>query len=138
MSEHSKEPWVFGTSDSDGTDAAKRAWLAVGVDHTPVPIAIISRINECNDLDTANARRIVACVNFCKGKPTELLEAAADFDAVPDDAEFEESHPVFKLAEDNDKLRELLRQAQNEFSYFGITYGSHSSLITKIDKVLKK
>lgn len=27
------------------------------------------------DEDAANARRIVACVNFCEGMPTEVLES---------------------------------------------------------------
>lgn len=51
------------------------------------------------------ARRIVACFNACAGKPTELLELAAEFDAAHDDAEWEPPHPIFRMASDIDHLK---------------------------------
>jgi hypothetical protein len=56
------------------------------------------------EMREANARRIVACINYCAGKKTELLEAAAEYDSAEDDAEWEPPHPIFMMAEENDTL----------------------------------
>lgn len=37
-------------------------------------------------------------------KAEALIQAARDFDASPDDAEFEPPHPIFMMAQDNDNL----------------------------------
>lgn len=52
----------------------------------------------------ANARRLVACWNYCKGKATELLEAAVEYNEAPDDAGWEEPHPIFMMAQERDTL----------------------------------
>lgn len=53
-----------------------------------------------------DASRIVAAVNACAGKPTELLELAAEFDAADEDAAWEPPHPIFRMASDMDRLAE--------------------------------
>ncbi len=60
--------------------------------------------------ETEDARRIVACVNACAGRPIELLEAAAEYSVAPMNAGWEPPHPIFRLADDNDKLRAAMRE----------------------------
>lgn len=50
------------------------------------------------------ARRLVACWNSCDGKPTELLERVAEFDAAPEDADWQPPHPIFQMASEIDAL----------------------------------
>lgn len=57
MSEHSPEPWSVG-------DAYGCACLFAETGQDPIGI----------DLSESDARRIVACVNFCRGLETEYLE----------------------------------------------------------------
>lgn len=57
-------------------------------------------------------RRIVACLKYCQGKTTELLEAAVEYNNAPYNAYWEPPHPIFSMADDIDRLcahREKLR-----------------------------
>jgi len=64
---HSPEPWGYNDDfcrDSANSIVWAYAWHA-GEDHLP---------------SEENARRIVACVNFCRGVPTYQLEAGVNLD----------------------------------------------------------
>ncbi len=67
MSEHSKEPWRITSIDG---------WDGVGT----VPDARGFADDVCKLVfnNPANARRIVACVNACRGISTEALESIKD------------------------------------------------------------
>lgn len=76
MSEHTKEPWECG--DPIG---ARRLWPTTYI-HAAGPtgrhVATTGGYSDSTEPNTleineANARRIVACVNACKGIPTESL-----------------------------------------------------------------
>jgi hypothetical protein len=60
--------------------------------------------------------------NSAKGLDSaELRNAAAEYDAAPDDASWEPPHPIFRLAQENDDLRkqrdELLNAAKQIKNY---------------------
>lgn len=64
MSEHTKEPWTTNGVRIESTNEhgwANDGWI----------------VGDCDGPDAlANARRIVACVNACKGIDTKFLEEA--------------------------------------------------------------
>ena len=73
MTEHTPEPWgLFSrhgtTAIVDVDDANKEIVAWMGFDRSEIP----KRVHK------ANARRIVACVNACKGMTTEELERCGD------------------------------------------------------------
>lgn len=106
MSENKEHKWIYIDSVTDTIKGIRKCF------------DICKQIGEstteyiCEILDEEDARRIVACVNFCKGRPTELLEAAVDFDNAPEDAEWEAPHTIFRMAEDIDRLRTALTAAE--------------------------
>ncbi len=69
---HSPEPWQQGETDN----ASAQVWDAenktVGTIHTGFGIVLA---NEAKQKGGANVRRIIACVNACRGIPVELLES---------------------------------------------------------------
>ena len=74
---HTPEPWhVFNHSWSD------TSVLADGFDHAICCLDINHATEESQEKDAelmeANARRIVACVNWCKGNSTEGMERAVE------------------------------------------------------------
>lgn len=69
----------------------------------------------------ANARRLVACWNACAGKSTDLLEAAAEYDAAPDDAEWEAPHPIFQMASEIDRLKALRDDLVEALAMYSLT-----------------
>lgn len=103
MSEHTQGPLHVG---GDGT-------IIYDKDGWGVASATVFHGRQEPGAAQVNARRIVACVNACDGKPTELLERAAEFNAAPDDAEWGPPHPIFEMARQIDELTsqraELLR-----------------------------
>jgi hypothetical protein len=73
---HAPEPWKM--TDADDTDvcifAANDNWLAnVGINVFNGSIAD-EHLQFLFDMDKANARRVVACVNACEGVTNEVLE----------------------------------------------------------------
>ncbi len=62
MSEHTKEPWTLGPAAVRGGDGqvVAKTW------------------GDDGGQELANARRIVACVNACRGISTEALESIKD------------------------------------------------------------
>lgn len=75
MSEkHTPEPWITDAT-GDGGDIARHIMNANG--HGPVYIArlpMVGTLGRAYKSQEANARRIVACVNACKGITTADLE----------------------------------------------------------------
>jgi hypothetical protein len=73
MSEHTKEPWTATNFSfkSKGWDDPFPVIQIKGAGDVP----IIAMAPE--EIDQANARRIVACVNACAGIDTEKLEQVA-------------------------------------------------------------
>lgn len=61
MTEHTKEPWRIEPATK------KDNWRTVGANNQVVSIF-------CGAMDMENARRIVACVNACRGLQTVELE----------------------------------------------------------------
>ena len=45
--------------------------------------------------------------------PEEFKKICKEFDASPEDASWDEGHPIFQLAQDNDKLCERLRAGRD-------------------------
>lgn len=64
---HTPEPWINGAYQME----------AGAFDSFPVPIRIHNVTLSGGVEAKANARRIVACVNWCKGIDTEFLEGSA-------------------------------------------------------------
>ena len=63
--EHTPTPWYC---DGDGVYSNK--------DCEGAPLAHVLSMGYDNDFRNIDARRIVACVNYCSGQPTETLEWA--------------------------------------------------------------
>jgi hypothetical protein len=75
MSEHTIEPWamVQGFNKKIGESLIIVPDGAIIGKEYEV-ICLISDMATLNNIDKANARRIVACVNACAGVPIEALE----------------------------------------------------------------
>lgn len=69
---HTKEPWIYGVGDTEEFGMV----FGVGLPTLPnwTVVAVLSPFDQLNELDEANARRIVACVNACAGIDTSSLE----------------------------------------------------------------
>lgn len=68
---HTAEPWIV---DLNNTYQGKPHYM-VGVEGTTTRIALTGEIGSGDDDESiANARRIVACVNACRGISNEILE----------------------------------------------------------------
>ena len=71
--EHTPEPWSAKFEQSGGYDCMTNAWVIPEID------AVLDRGDGRVEAD---ARRIVACVNACRGIPTKLLENCSHIGAV--------------------------------------------------------
>ncbi len=74
MTQHTKEPWHVGSQNDalyilDAAPAASNDFPNHDADRE-----VIAKIFGSYPVSDANARRIVACVNACKGIKTESLE----------------------------------------------------------------
>lgn len=67
MSQHTKEPWHTG---------AHKDLIVYDKDGHAIASAMVFHYEHQSSEATANARRIVACVNACAGYSTEALEDA--------------------------------------------------------------
>lgn len=72
MSSHQLTPWSWHGCAADG-------WHVIGSDGSPVCLLedgrhFLTGENRSDEMIAANARRIVACVNFCEGCETDALE----------------------------------------------------------------
>ena len=67
MTEHTPEPWFWDAGDH-GIDSSQPYCHVYVDDETTIT----------TDISATNARRIVACVNACKGIETETLEGGRD------------------------------------------------------------
>lgn len=109
---HTPEPWrLIAQGEAN-------QWCILGPDDQWV-IGLIHNGSMLVEKQHATMERIVACVNFCKGKSTELLQAVADYDAADASAAWESPHPIFRLAEENDRLRaenERLQKIERRFT----------------------
>lgn len=94
---HTAEPW---TVETDG------AHITIRADGYPVAEMWMS-----DGKHEANARRIVACVNACKGAPTALLERSSE--VIPPDA------PYSAIVKQRDELAAALRMAGAFFDKYG-------------------
>jgi len=72
MSEHTKEPWRVGDGKKPFYAWAGQIVAEHNFDGSEFILASCNQNHE--DEALANARRIVACVNSCRGIQTELLE----------------------------------------------------------------
>jgi hypothetical protein len=68
--QHTPEPWLIGDEDDPSSISSSS-----GRPVAETLVAVQRWTPEKQEEDYANARRIVACVNACKGIPTETLEA---------------------------------------------------------------
>lgn len=75
MSEHTKEPWVVLDLRLASTKKERLTISGFEMDMVVARIENIVSGKPIGDVDEANARRIVACVNACRDIPTEWLEA---------------------------------------------------------------
>ena len=73
---HTPEPWCSYVAEFDGVECVAIAKDAKVSGETSAAICVIAPTKDMNDEDIQNARRIVACVNACKGWDTETLEEA--------------------------------------------------------------
>ena len=78
MNEHTPEPWASFHATTPGLGET----VAIGRADTELQtfqegICIITDVKSMNATDIANARRIVACVNACRGMSTDYLENVA-------------------------------------------------------------
>lgn len=103
MNKHTAEPWqwldfgAWGDQVIYGPDAKER----------PIATAYAERGKRL--IARANAQRIVACVNACKGVPTAILEAstALTFPAIP---YLELETQADQLRTENARLRDALER----------------------------
>ena len=49
--------------------------------------------------------------------PEEFKKICADYDAAPDDFGWDESHPIFSLAQENDILNERVRELNDKIKW---------------------
>lgn len=70
--------------------------------------AKVAELERTRVIDSAAIKRLLAELKKTE-KERDLWKLAAEFNAAPDDAEFEAPHPIFKLAEVCDQLREQVR-----------------------------
>jgi hypothetical protein len=71
--QHTPEPWVAGFGL---IEESEEVMFGIGLPTLPTwtPIAILSTQRKLNATDTANAERIVTCVNACAGISNEALQ----------------------------------------------------------------
>jgi hypothetical protein len=76
--EHTKEPWELRTTLHGYFNEKCLSITQIGIGQLELAecIAIIDPIHLVGDLQKANARRIVACVNACAGISNEVLAGA--------------------------------------------------------------
>lgn len=130
MSEHTKEPWAYGSYHRllvvpviDGmTD--KHAFIA-DLGETEIPWDKTSDSRE----RYANARRIVACVNACAGIETELIEIVSD-----NDKTF--SGIIAALEQERDSLAEQVKVLRDALNLIRIGTGSRSFAYGVAEKAL--
>ena len=67
MSEHTKGPWRMIGENTRGL-----RFSAIGSD--TMLAAVYSRAHGDVENERSNAKRIIACVNFCEGQPSDFLE----------------------------------------------------------------
>lgn len=127
MDKHTKEPW------SASPEHNGKEW---GINAGKWGIAICADAPGDGTAE-GNARRIIACVNACAGKPTELLEHVAEFDAAPDDAEWVPPHPIFNMAREIDKLRADLVALSMERDMRRMAEQSNAKLIAELAEAKK-
>lgn len=108
---HTPEPWsycdggIFGPWDDKA-------------DENP-PIALIENCGmngPHTDLGFANARRIVACVNACRGIETNLIEQIT-YAVVSRNPVHEALYGAQKLTRERNELETKLREAEQEIAY---------------------
>jgi hypothetical protein len=75
MSEHTKEPWNVGFIE----DVPGEKYWVIGGDSL-----LFARLPSNHPVMLANAERIVACVNYCAGIPTDVLTNYSPPAPVPD------------------------------------------------------
>ena len=93
---HTPEPWRYEVR-ADGLTRVVR-WRDMGIEPQQICLVVTADATDAYDSDAsiANAARIVACVNYCRGLPTAALdgegvraaieEARRRFDVVKDTA----------------------------------------------------
>lgn len=100
--EHSVEPWSY-TGEDDGDFIV---WS--GEDFVGNIGAAMQRVGVIIDLDRANARRIVACVNACAGVDNATLERVAS-GAMQGSEIFEQAKRIATLERQRGELVEALK-----------------------------
>ena len=86
------------------------------------------------DLQLANARRIVACVNACEGISTADLEVAGRLAAA-------EGATLRRLADQRDELLNAIQSAINQVEYMHLKFqetGSGNSLVAQWKQLIAK
>lgn len=139
--EHTKEPWAFAESgDYEHENYVEEFFVIVPADKVPA-----SEMNDVSDelarvgvatwrygaryrdipeeVDEANARRIVACVNACEGILTERLE--------------EVSFPLAEYAELYDQNEELLKALKVVLSITEKPEGTYEVPLGMIDDIAR-
>lgn len=114
MREHTKEPWKVDP----------KATLRV-VDSEDRTIVSCAGSDFLRDEWEANARRIVACVNWCEGIPIEILEAKDDFTRLAD---------YYRVSKQRDELLAAMKQAAIEIKRCDYT-PARSTILIAIAKV---
>ncbi len=77
MAEHSPEPWRSEYGNEEGPDDSFGEFYRILAADADTDFDEIVRVG-----DEADARRIVACVNACRGVPTEALETGIVLEAI--------------------------------------------------------
>ena len=74
---HTPEPWRYEVR-ADGLTRVVR-WRDMGIEPQQICLVVTADATDAYDSDAsiANAARIVACVNYCRGLPTAALEGEA-------------------------------------------------------------
>jgi hypothetical protein len=133
MSEHTKEPWIFyGEEDGDfiifgNTPEAKEFVANVGSEGALQAVMSPPNGLAAFDLDLANARRIVACVNACEGSETEVLEKlGADF-----------IKPLIDLIDDRANLLAMEAQILHVWQCKQKAIAAHNRHIKELDDWMK-
>jgi hypothetical protein len=107
MGEYTKEPWAY-TGEENGDFVV---WGAGEHEFVGNVGAAFQQVGVVIDLDYANARRIVACINALQGVPTEQLEEAARA-GIKDVSMGNLFSSRLALQKQRDQLREALKEGR--------------------------
>jgi hypothetical protein len=124
---HTPEPWLIGMSKNH-EDKEHNGMFIFSDKNNPQPdgwwlmVCKVSDMENLNELDMANAKRIIDCVNAMAGKPNpemwvkqadEMLDKVIAFDHQSIKLGDSKLDGLLRLAKERDMLRDALQHIEN-------------------------